>query len=425
MFKLKEHGTTKLIEFNAGLTIFFSMVYVLAANPAILAASGMPREALFTATALGALTATLLMALIANLPFAVAPGMGLNAFFVVVATALGYTWSQALTAVLVSGLIFFALSLSPLREKVLSEVPKPLQYAVCAGVGLMIASIGLTNTGVVSFTSGSPALGDISKGAPLLVIIGIFVTASLLAFKFRFAILAGIVITTLIGIPLGVTDTGILSGGILSLPPSLAPIAFKFDFSVLSSFDFWGVVIAFLFIEIVDGLAGFLGLFSIMGKDAERYRPKLGRAFIADSLGVVTGSMMGLSPNTTYGESGAGVAAGGRTGFTALVTAACFAVAIFAAPLFLMVPFAAIAPALIVVGWLMITPLTRIDFQDATEAFPAILAVALIGLTWRISDSLALAWLTYLVMKVLSGRRRELTGTVWTVGLIFMVKLVA
>jgi AGZA family xanthine/uracil permease-like MFS transporter len=365
-----------------------------------------------------------MMALIANLPFAVAPGMGLNAFFVVAATAMGYTWEQALTAVLFSGLLFVLLSVSPARERVLREVPRALQCAVCAGVGLMIASIGLTNSGVVVHSGGFPALGDLSQGAPRLAVIGLFVTAVLLALKLRFAILGGIIITTLIGLPLGATDAGALKGGLLSLPPSPWPIVFKFDFSVLGSLDFWSVVVAFLFMEVVDSLSGFLGLFGVMGEEGDRHRPRMGRAFIADSLGVVVGSLIGLSPNTAYAESGSGVAAGGRTGLTALVVAGAFLAAMFAAPLFLMTPFAAVAPALVVVGWLMLATVTRLDFKDATEAFPAVAALVLIALTWRISDSLGLAWLLYMLMKICAGRGRELTAAVWVIGLIFAANLV-
>ncbi len=424
MFKLKEHHTTPLVEITAGLTTFCAMVYVLAANPAILAHTGAPPEALFTTTALAAIAGSLIMALVANLPFAVAPGMGINAIFgFVVILTLGYTWPQAVAAVLLAGVLFFLLSLSSLREKILRDIPPSLQYAVCGGVGLLIAGIGLINSHAVVFTSGLPALGNLHEPAVKLVFIGLFITALLLAVKFRYAVLAGIVLSTLIGLPLGVTVWP-SEGGLLSLPPSPAPLFFQFDFSRLWSLDFFSVVLIFLFIAIFDSLGGFLGLFSIMGEEeAARYRPKLGRAFVADSLALVVSSCLGISPNTAYGESGTGVAVGGRTGLTALVCALCFVLALFCSPLFLAIPFAAVAPALVVVGWYMLQPLTRIDFKDATESFPAILVVVLIGLSWKISDSLAVAWLVYLLMKTAAGRFRELNATVCLVGLVFATKL--
>ncbi|MDR1083689.1 MAG: NCS2 family permease [Deltaproteobacteria bacterium] len=422
MFELKNHQTNGFIEVTAGLTTFFSMVYVLAANPIILAGAGLPVGPVFTATVLGTMAATLIMALYANLPFAVAPGMGLNAFFVVMVTQLHYSVAQSLTAVLISGLIFVFLSLSPLRQKVLDEIPVCLQYAVGGGIGLMIAYIGLLNSGVVVFDR-VPGIGNLGSGSPLLAICGLLVTGVLLALKFRFAVLAGILIATVIGLPLGVTETKPLQGGFLSLPPNLEDLFFNFDFSVIGSLDFWSVIIALLMMEIVDGMAGFLGLFSIMGRD-RTYRHKLGRAFVADSLGVVAGSVLGLSPNTTYGESGTGVAAGGRTGLTALTVVFGFGLALFMSPLFLMVPSAAVAPALVVVGLLMLYPtVTKIDYHDVTDSFPAFVVIVTIALTWHISDSLALGWLAYMLMKTVSGRIRELTLTVWLIGIIFSFKI--
>jgi AGZA family xanthine/uracil permease-like MFS transporter len=351
--------------------------------------------------------------------------MGLNAFFVVIVLQMGFTWPQALTAVLISGAAFVLLSLSPLREKVLREVPKSLQHGVCAGIGVMIAYIGLFNSKLIdlSFASG-PGLGDITSGPALLALIGLAITGLLLALKFRFAILVGIIITTIVGIPLGVTQTQALSDGFVSAPPAFGEIFFKFDFSIFSSFNFWSVVLTLLFMEVVDGLAGFLGLFGVMGADGERHRHKMGKAFIADSMGVVVGSCLGLSPNTTYAESGAGVASGGRTGLTALVVAACFFLCLFISPLFMMVPFSAVAPALVMVGLLMLESMTKVSFKDHCEAFPAFAVLIIIGLTWRISDGLAVGWLIYILMKVVARRAKELNATVWAVGLIFALKMI-
>ncbi|MDR1546153.1 MAG: NCS2 family permease [Deltaproteobacteria bacterium] len=425
MFQLKQNGLKPSVEIAAGASTFFSMVYVLAANPHIVAEAGLPIEALFTATALGVIVATLIMAFGANLPFAVAPGMGLNAFFVAVVVQMGYSWPQALTAVLFSGLVFVALSLSPARAKVLKEVPKSLQHGVCAGVGLMIAYIGLLHSQIVVFNHGQPSLGNLSSGPPLLACIGLLVMGALLAARFRYAILAGIVVTTLIGLRLGVTDASGLSAGLVSLPPSLSSIAFKFDFSPLVSLDFWALILTFAFMEIIDGLAGFLGLFGVMGQEGDRYRPRMGRAFIADSVGVVVGSCLGLSPNTTYAESGAGVAAGGRTGLTALTVAFFFGLALFVSPLFMVIPFSAVAPALVLVGLLMIRSILQVSFDDWSECFPAFATAIVITFTWRISDGLTLGWLLHLLMKVLSGQRRQITVTVWVVGAIFAANFIS
>jgi AGZA family xanthine/uracil permease-like MFS transporter len=424
MFKLREHQTTPLVEISAGITTFCAMVYVLAANPAILSGAGAPAPALFTATALAAILGSLVMALAANLPFAVAPGMGLNAIFAfVVVRTLGYSWPQAAAAVLAAGCLFLALSLSPLRAKILRDIPAALQYAVCGGVGILIAGIGLINSQAVVINGGLPALGDFHQPGVRLVFIGVFLTALMLALKFRYAVLAGILLATLIGIPMGVTVPP-EGGRIFSLPPSPAELFLNVDFAPLATPDFFAVILMFLFLAVFDSLAGFLGLFSIMGeKEAEKYRPKMGRAFVADSLAMIITGLLGISPNTAYGESGAGVAVGGRTGLAAVTCAACFAAALFCSPVFLAIPFAAVAPALVVVGWYMLSPLTRLDFTDATESFPAVMVVLLIGLSWKISDSLALAWLTYILMKAASGRARELNATVCLVGLIFAAKL--
>jgi AGZA family xanthine/uracil permease-like MFS transporter len=401
------------------------MVYVLAVNPAILSGAGMPAGALFTATALATIFATLVMALVANLPFAVAPGMGLNAFFVVMVTVMGYTWQQALTGVLVSGALFVALSFSPLREKVLREVPVSIQHAVAAGIGLMIAHIGLKNSGIIVYDAPSAmySLGSITGGTGLLTVIGLFMTGALMALRFRFALLLGIILTTVAGIPMGVTSTAGLAGGPVSLPPSVGSVAFHLDFTILSSGAFWGIVLTLLFMEIFDGLAGFLGLFTVMGQeDAQRYRHKLGKAFIADSMGVVVGAALGVSPNTTYAESGSGIAMGGRTGLTALSVAALFALSLLLYPCFSIIPFAAVAPALVVVGLLMMKSLVSLDFEDVTESFPAFVIVVIIAFTLRLSDALAVGWILYIVMKLIAGKGKAITATVWVVGALFLAK---
>ena len=427
MFDLKKNETSFSIEASAGAATFLSMVYILTVNPLILSGSGMPQEALFTATCVGAIFATLIMCFVAKLPFAVAPGMGLNVFFAFsVVGAMGLTWQQALTAVFTAGVLFFLLSLSPMRTKILKEVPECLQYAVAAGIGLMISFIGLKNGGlVVLHPDGNVDIGNIAHGDALLTVIGILLTSIFIALKYRFAIILGIIATTLYGIPLGVTNLSEISlSTVFSLPPSLAPVAFQFDFSIFNSAQFWGVVFTFLFMCVFDTLASFIGLFSVMGPDAERYRPMISRAFIADSLGVVAGSAVGLSPNTAYAESGAGVAQGGRTGLTALTVAVLFFLCLFISKLFLVVPFPAVAPALVLVGLLMVTSVRNLDFNDKTESFPAFIILILICLTWHLSDSLAVGWIVYILMKVISGKGRAITPTVWVVGALFVIKLV-
>ena len=425
MFKLREHQSRPLVEISAGLTTFCAMVYVLAANPAILGQAGAPAEALFTATALAAILGSLSMAFIANLPFAIAPGMGINAIFAfVVIMGLGLTWPQAVAAALTAGGLFLGLSLSPLRGKILRDIPSCLHYAVCGGVGLLIAGLGLIECQAVTFNNGLPALGDPRDPQIQLFFIGLFLTAVFLALRFRYAVLFGLILTTLIGWPMGVTI--IPADGLrFSLPPSPAALWLDLDFSRLIDQNFASAVLIFLFLVVFDSLGGFLGLFSIMGPEAAaKYRNKLGRAFVADSVAVIITGLLGIAPNTTYGESGTGVAMGGRTGLTALTVAACFTLALFCGPLFLAIPFSAVAPALVVVGWYMLSPLTRLNFNDPAESFPAVMAVILIGLSWRISDSLAVAWLAYIIMKTAAGRMRELNATVVLVGLVFGAKLI-
>jgi AGZA family xanthine/uracil permease-like MFS transporter len=414
-----------MTEVYAGVATFLSLVYVLSVNPAILKAAGMPAPALFTATALGAMFATLIMCFVARLPFVVAPGMGLNAFFAFsVVNGMGFTWQQALTAVFIAGIIFVFISLSPVRKKMLQEVPESLQLAVAAGIGLMISYIGLKGGGlVVILPDGNVTIGALTKGNGMLTIIGLFVTAVFIARNNRYALLLGIIITTIIGIPLGITDiSGISPSTIFTLPPSISELFFKFDFSILTNFNFWAVVFTFLFMCVFDSLASFIGLFSVMGQEAELYRHRMGKAFIADSLGVVAGSMVGLSPNTTYAESGAGVAMGGRTGLTAFTVVVLFAICLFFSRLFLLVPSSAVAPALVLVGLLMLASIRNLNFADKTESFPAFVVIVLTCLTWRLSDSLAIGWLIYILMKVLAGKAGTITPTVWVVGVLFFFK---
>ncbi len=355
MFKLKENSTTVGTEIIAGLSVFFTMVYVLSVHPALLATTGMPQEAIFTATALSAIICTIIIGLWSNLPFAVAPAMGINAFFAfVVVKVMGYTWEQALAAVFLCGVLFFVFSLSPLRAKVLAEVPHALKHAICAGVGLMLASIGLVYSGFIIPENGLIKMADFSQPNALLVLIGLTLTVAMIALNVRYAVFFGIIASTLIGIPLGVTNLDSLTGkSLIDLPPSVAPIFFHFDFSLMFTFDFIATVFSLLLIMIIISLAGFLSVLSILGPTGDKYVPRLREAFLADATSVIIGAILGTSPNTIYGESGVGLAAGGRTGLTSLVVALCFIAALFCAPIFLIVPFAVLTTALIILEWLI------------------------------------------------------------------------
>ncbi|MDR2198845.1 MAG: NCS2 family permease [Deltaproteobacteria bacterium] len=414
-----------MTEISAGLATFLSLAYVLTVNPLVLSQCGMPQAALFTATALGTIFATLIMCFVARLPFVVAPGMGLNAFFAgSVVNAMGFSWQQAAAAVFIAGCAFIVVSLSPLRRKILNEVPECLRLAVAAGIGLMIAYIGLKNGSLVVFSKNhDPNIGTLAKGPALLTVIGLAVTALCLARNYRYSILIGIIVATLIGIPLGITDvSGISWKTIVSPPPPVTELLFKMDFSRLNDGLFWAVIFTFFFMCVFDSLACFIGLFSVMGSDAKLFLPRISKAFLADSMGVVAGSLLGLSPNTTYAESGAGVAMGGRTGLAAFTVAALFVLCLFFSKLFLMVPAAAVAPALVLVGLLMVSSLKNLNFQDKSESFPAFVVIIITCLTWRLSDSLAVGWILYILMKTASGRIGSVTATVWVVGALFFVK---
>ncbi|HQO48094.1 MAG TPA: NCS2 family permease, partial [Paludibacteraceae bacterium] len=345
-FKLKQNGTNPRTEIIAGITTFLTMAYILAVNPNILSVTGMDKEALFTTTALASIIATLLMAFWAKLPFALAPGMGLNAFFAfTVVLGMGYSWQFALTAVLIEGVIFILLTLFNVREAMVNIIPKSMRLAISAGIGLFVAFIGLQNAGIVIKDETTfIGLGDITSGSALLGMIGLIITSVLVVKKVKGDLLIGIILTTLIGIPMGLTQIN----GFVNLPPSIEPIFFKFEFDHIFTFDMLIVVFTFLFMDIFDTLGTLVGVSTkakILDKDGNV--PRIKQAFMADAVGTTVGAMLGTSTVTTYVESAAGVTAGGKTGMTAFVTAICFAVALFFSPVFLAIPAAATAPALI------------------------------------------------------------------------------
>lgn len=427
-FRLKEHGTNVRTEILAGITTFMTMAYILAVNPSILSATGMDAGGIFTATVLSSLIATLIMALYAKYPFALAPGMGLNAFFAfyVVLGPLGKSWQFALTAVLIEGIIFILLSAVKAREAIFDSIPMNLKHAVSVGIGLFIAFIGLSGAGVVVPGDGTiVSLGNVVSAPVLVVIIGIIITGFLLAKKVNGAILIGIIATTIIGIPFGVT---IIPEGfrILSLPPSVKDVAFKFvGFKEIFSWEMLMVVFTFLFVDIFDTVGTLAGVSSKAGMlDENGKLPRVGKALMADAVGTVVGACLGTSTVTTYVESSAGVAEGGRTGLTSLATAGMFALALFFAPLFTMIPSAATAPALVIVGLFMMGPITKIDFTDYTEAIPAFLTIIIMPFAYSIADGIVFGMLSYVLLKLLTGRTKEVSKVMWLLAVLFVLKFI-
>lgn len=422
-FKLKENGTTVRTEIIAGTTTFLTMAYVFAVVPGILSATGMDASALFTSVALAAIAGTLVMALWAKLPFALAPGMGLTAFFTYsVVLGMGYSWQLALTAVFIEGIIFILLTLFNIRELIVDAIPKTIKHAISTGIGLFIAFIGLQNSGVIVNNDATlVGLGSITGGSALLALIGLIITSVLIIKKVKGDLLIGIILTAIIGIPMGITKFN----GIVSLPPSIAPIFFKFDFTQLLSLNMVIVVFTFLFVDIFDTLGTLVGVSTKANMlDQDGKMPNIKKAFMADSVGTTVGSMLGTSTVTTYVESAAGVAQGGRTGLTALVTAACFIVALFFAPLFTAIPSAATAPALIIVGLYMISSVKDIEMNDFSESIPAFICIITMPLTYSIAEGIALGVISYVVINALTGKFSKLTIPMYVLAVLFVLKYI-
>lgn len=422
-FKLQENGTTVKTEVLAGLTTFLTMAYILIVNPLILSETGMDFGAVFTATAISSLVATLVMAFVANLPFALAPGMGLNAFFAFsVCLGMGYTWQFALTAVLLEGLIFVVLTLVNVREAVVNCIPLNIKKAISAGIGLFIAFIGLSNAKIVV---ANPAT-KVSLGAPgspefILAVIGIVITAILLAKKVKGALLIGILVSTVIGFPLGLTKAPSGSWA----PPSLSPIFMKFDFSQIFTLDMLVVLFTFLMVDMFDTVGTLIGVSTkanMLDKDGKI--PRVKEALMADAVGTTVGAFLGTSTVTTYVESASGVEEGGRTGLTSFTVAMLFFLSLFLSPIFLMIPAAATSPALIIVGLFMISPVKDIDFRDITEALPAFLTIIMMPLAYSISEGIAFGILSYVLLKVLTGKVKDVPVMTHIVALIFLLKFI-
>lgn len=421
LFGLNKQETTIRTEVMAGITTFLTMAYILAINPSILAETGMDRGALFTTTVLMSALPTIFMGLYAKLPLALAPGMGLNAFFAyTVCTVMGYSWQFALTAVFLEGLVFLLLTVTNLREKIVDVIPASLKKAISAGIGLYIAFIGLKSAGVIVNNEATlVSLGNLSSGSALLASIGILITSVMLIKRVKGALLFGILITTLIGIPLGVTHLT----GIFSIPPSIEPIFMKFEWDNILSKDMVIIVFTFLFVDLFDCIGTVIGVTSRANMVKEDGKiPHLREIFMVDSISTAAGAMMGTSTVAVYVESAAGVNEGGRSGLTATVTGICFLVALFFAPLFLAIPAAATTPVLVLVGLMMMGSVLEIDFSDYTEAIPAFVCFLLMPLTYSISDGIVLGHLSYIFINLLSGNHKKLTLGMYILAAFFLIK---
>ena len=401
------------------------MVYILAVNPGMLSETGMDFGGVFTATALSAGVATLIMALYAKYPFALAPGMGLNAFFTYsVCIGMKQSWQFALTAVLVEGIIFILLSLLKVREAIFDLIPLSLKKAVSAGIGLFIALVGLKNAGIIVANEGTTiGLGDLTANASIVALLGLIVIAILYARNVKGALLIGIIIATIIGIPLGVTT---LPEGfkIFSLPPSLKDVAFKFvPFSEIMTKDFWIIVVTFLFVDIFDTVGTLAGVASKSGMlDKEGKLPRVSKALTADAVGTIFGACMGTSTVTTFVESSAGVAAGGRTGLTSVTTGIMFILALFIAPLFAIIPAAATAPVLVVVGVFMMSAVMEINWHDLTEAVPAFLTIAMMPFAYSIAEGIVFGIVSYTLIKTFTGKAKDVSALMWVLSVLFVLR---
>lgn len=425
IFKLKEHKTTVRIELVAGIVTFLTMSYILVVNPNILSASGMDKAALFTATALASVLGTLFMAFIPNLPIAQAPGMGLNSFFAFsVVLGLGYSWQMALTAVFIEGIIFVILTFFNVRELIVKSIPSTIKNAIPVGIGLFITFLGLQNGGIIVKDQNTMlTLGEISNPHVWVAFLGLILTAVLYFKKVYGAFLIGIVAATIFAFILGLVQ--LPQGGLVALPPDISPIFMQFEWNNLFTLDMLIVVFTFLFVNLFDTIGTLLGVASkIEITDKNGNFPQIKKALFADALGTTFGAMLGTSTVTSYVESASGVAVGGRTGLTALSTAIMFFLALFLAPLFLMVPAAATAPALIIVGLFMITSVVKINFEDMTEALPAFLTIVMMPFAFSIAQGIIFGMLSFVFLKALSGQFKKISLTMWVIFLLFVVKLI-
>ena len=423
LFGFDPTKTTIRTEIIAGLTTFLTMAYILAVNPGMFK-DLMPYGSVYTATAIAAVVGCIAMAFIGKLPFGLAPGMGLNTFFVVtVCGIMGYDWQFALTAVLIEGLIFIILTLTNIREVIVNAIPLSLRNAIGAGIGLFIAFIGFQSAGVVVNNDDTLVeLGDITQGPALLALIGIVITGFMFARNIPGAILLGILITTVIGIPMGVTNFQ----GVVAMPDSIEPIFCQFQWDKIFTIDMLVVVFTFLFIDMFNTVGTLVSVCTKAGMtDKNGNIPRIKHAFMADSIATTIGAVLGTSTTTTYVESAAGVAQGGRSGLTAFVIACCFAVALFFSPLFLSIPSAATAPALIIVGLLMLEPVKQIPFDDFSESIPAFICLIMMPITYSIANGILLGMIAYVLMNLICGKHKKLTIPMIILAVLFILKFVS
>lgn len=431
-FHLTEHKTTVKKEILAGLTTFSTMAYILAVNPSILSRTGMDFNALITATALAAAIGTLVMALYARLPIGVAPGMGLNAFFAyTIVSSMGYSWQFALTAVFLEGVIFIFLSMFRIREAIINSIPENLKHAISVGIGLLIALIGMANAGIIE--TGMHHVGDgkldgvilkmgnITSIGPLIALIGLIVSAVLMYRNVNAALLIGILAATVVGIPLGITHFP-ANGHLVSLPPSLAPVAFKLQFDKIFTLDMVMILFTLLMVNLFDTVGTLIGLCNKAGLLDEKGRlPRAKQALMADAVGTTAAGLLGTSVVTAYVESASGIAAGGKTGLTSFTVAIMFLLSLFFAPVFAMIPQAATAPALIIVGMLMMGAVTKINFNDVTEAIPAFLAIVMMPYSYSIAEGIVFGMLSYVLLKVLTGQYKSISPVMYVLAVLFII----
>ena len=423
LFRLSAHGSNVRTELLAGFTTFLSMAYIIFVNPAILASAGMDKGAVMVATCLAAALGCFLMGFIANYPIALAPGMGLNAFFTYgVVLGMGHTWQAALGAVLVSGLLFFLLSVLKIREWVINAIPRTLKLGIVTGIGAFLAMIALKNAGIiVAHPATFVALGDLRAFAPLMSIIGFFLVAALAAREVRGAVMLAVLAITVVGLVAG----DVQYSGLVAAPPSLAPTFLQLDLSGVLDLSMLSVVFAFLFVDLFDNTGTLIAVTQRAGlTDAQGNVPRLGRALVADSLAAVGGATLGTSTTTSYIESATGVAAGGRTGLTAVVVGVLFLLSMFLSPLAGMIPVYATTGAIFYVAVLMLLHLKDIDWSDITEAAPVTVVLLFTPLTFSIAHGISLAFITYTFTKVLCRKGHEVSVSVWLLTALFLAKIV-
>ena len=424
-FRLSERKTDVKTELMAGFTTFMTMSYILAVNPQMLSQTGMDKGGVFTASVIASIIAMVCMAFLANLPFGLAPGMGLNAFFTfTVVKTLGYTWQFALTAVFLEGIVFLILSLFKVREMIFDAIPINLKKAVSCGIGLFIALVGLVNSGIILQGEGTVLqLGNLLSRESVVFIVGLFIIALLLAREIKGALMYGILASTILALILGVSKYQ--GGSPITLPPSLAPVAFKIQFDKIFTFDMFTVVFTFLFVDIFDTVGTLVGVSAKAGMLDEQGKLKeASPALLADAIGTTAGSLLGTSTVTTFVESASGVAEGGRTGLTALSTAFFFFLSLFLFPVFGMIPAQATGPALVIVGLFMLSSIKEIDFYDYSEAIPAFITIITMPFCYSIAEGISFGMISYVLIKLLAGKRKDISILMYILAIVLVLRII-